>query len=243
MDDRFTVSSRAESPRARRVAFFGGSFDPPHRGHVAVARAALQALALDQVIFAPVALQPLKMHGPASGASFADRVEMTRLAIRGEARFSVSLADSPNPTGRPNYTVETLTQLRAALGPHDQLFLMLGADAFRLLPRWHRAPELLTLAGLIVVARPGEDLSDPGRYLPAGWTLAGQADENANPDVNGYRVFSASGAKSSLQWLPGLQFEVSATRLRESIHGSADPAQDLLDPAVLDYIHTHGLYR
>jgi len=79
----------------RRVAFFGGSFDPPHFGHLAVARAARAALELDAVLFAPVGVQPLKPSG--STASFEDRVAMTRLAIAGEERFEVSLADAPRP--------------------------------------------------------------------------------------------------------------------------------------------------
>ena len=90
----------------QRIAFFGGSFDPPHLGHLAVAHAALAALPLDTVLFAPVGAQPLKPAG--STASFDDRVEMTRLAIEGERAFRISLADAPRPNGKPNYTLETL---------------------------------------------------------------------------------------------------------------------------------------
>src|ERR1700728_4305611 len=93
-----------------RVAFFGGSFDPPHIGHVAVARAARQALHLDRVLFAPVGLQPLKPTGPS--ASFEDRVAMTRLAIAGQPGFELSLADAPKAAGAaPNFTIDTLTTL------------------------------------------------------------------------------------------------------------------------------------
>src|SRR5271157_1284328 len=94
---------------ARRVAFFGGSFDPPHLGHLAVSRAARAALSLDTVLFAPVGTQPLKPHG--STAGFEDRVAMTKLAIAGEPGFAVSLADEPAPSGAPNYTLETLLRL------------------------------------------------------------------------------------------------------------------------------------
>ena len=88
------------------MAFFGGSFDPPHLGHLAVARAAQAALGLDTVLFAPVGAQPLKPQG--STAGFEDRLAMTRLAIAGEPGFAVSLADAPKPSGAPNYTLETL---------------------------------------------------------------------------------------------------------------------------------------
>src|ERR1700733_8002781 len=76
-------------PEGRRIGFFGGSFDPPHRGHIAVAHAAQAALELDTVLFAPVGAQPLKPQG--STASFDDRVQMTQLAIASEPGFEISL--------------------------------------------------------------------------------------------------------------------------------------------------------
>ena len=142
-----------------RVAFFGGSFDPPHLGHLAVARAARQALDLDRVLFAPVGLQPLKPSG--SSASFDDRVAMTRLAIAGEAGFELSLADAPKPDGSaPNFTVDTLATLRQSMPNDSALFLLLGADSFRTLHLWHRAAEIPFLANFIVASRPNEDLGN-----------------------------------------------------------------------------------
>src|ERR1700678_2533360 len=93
----------------QRVAFFGGSFDPPHQGHLAVARAAFTALALDTVLFAPVGAQPLKPLG--STANFEDRLAMTRLAVADEPGFAVSLVDVPKPSAAPNYTLDTLLKL------------------------------------------------------------------------------------------------------------------------------------
>ena len=109
-----------ERPAGGRVAFFGGSFDPPHLGHLAVARAARVALRLDVVLFAPVGAQPLKPEGAA--ASFEDRLAMTRLAIAGESGFEISLADAPTASGAPNYTLETLRAVKAELGPGGTLF-------------------------------------------------------------------------------------------------------------------------
>lgn len=97
----------------RRVAFFGGSFDPPHLGHLAVARTARAALGLDTVLFAPVGAQPLKPRG--ATADFPDRLAMTCLAIGDEPGLAVSLADAPKPSGTPNFTLETLQSLRAEL--------------------------------------------------------------------------------------------------------------------------------
>src|SRR5271166_970908 len=111
----------------KRVAFFGGSFDPPHLGHLAVARAAQRALSLDTVLFAPVGAQPLKPEG--STASFEDRLAMTRLATAGEPGFAVSLLDAPKPAGASNYTIDTLCQAHAELPAGGILFCLVGADS------------------------------------------------------------------------------------------------------------------
>jgi nicotinate-nucleotide adenylyltransferase len=149
-----------------RVAFFGGSFDPPHLGHLEVARAAQAALGLDTILFAPVGEQPLKPQG--STAAFAHRLAMTRLAIAGDPGFALSLADAPKPSGAPNYTFDTLLALRAQLPPDGVLFCLMGADAFAGLRRWHRAAEIPFVAPLIVASRPGEQLEDLMAFLPDG---------------------------------------------------------------------------
>ena len=89
-----------------RIAFFGGSFDPPHRGHVAIARAAIERLALDKVWMAPVGAQPLKPDG--FSTSFADRLAMVELAVAGEPGIVASAIDAPRSDGRPNYTFDVL---------------------------------------------------------------------------------------------------------------------------------------
>jgi len=155
-----------------RVAFFGGTFDPPHLGHLGVARAAQAALGLDTVLFAPVGSQPLKPQGPT--ACFEDRLAMTRLAIAAEPAFALSLADAPKSSGAPNYTLETLLDLRAQLPPESVLFLLMGADSFAGFNRWHRAVEIPFLAPLIVASRPSEShwlLHGLQSALPEGLTI------------------------------------------------------------------------
>jgi nicotinate-nucleotide adenylyltransferase len=147
------------------MAFFGGSFDPPHYGHLAVAKAARAALNLDAVLFAPVGAQPLKPSG--STAPFEDRVAMTRLAIAGERGFEISLADAPRPNGAPNYTIETLLALRATLPADGVLFCLMGADAFMGLRGWHRAAEIPFVAPLVVASEPGtRTLRTSGGFEP-----------------------------------------------------------------------------
>jgi len=228
-----------------RVAFFGGSFDPPHRGHVAVARAARRALALDAVLFAPVGSQPLKPEG--SSASFQDRVEMTRLAIAGEAGFAVSLVDAPEGLGAPNYTADSLGRVQAELPADGMLFCLMGADSFLSLWKWHRAAEIPFLASLVVASRPGLPLEDIRAALPAGLTVE---PSDSSVELRSYVVTSPARGTVRLYLLPGLHIEISASEIREAIRGSAKPTDlpvgagaEVLCPAVLEYIRARGLYR
>ncbi len=255
-----------------RVAFFGGSFDPPHLGHLEVARAAQAALALDTVLFAPVGEQPLKPQG--STAAFAHRLAMTRLAIAGDPSFAVSLADAPKLSGIPNYTFETLLAIRAQLPPDGVLFCLMGADAFALLGRWHRATEIPFVAPLIVASRPGEQLDDLMSFLPdglalestlcqgttsvvpqmqqvVGGALAPEARPYSEPqiDLRRYTLRDPSGRQSPFYLLPGLDIDISASEIRDRIRAHALAASNARTPepaqlpaAVFDYIRTHGLY-
>jgi nicotinate-nucleotide adenylyltransferase len=141
-----------------RIGVFGGSFDPVHRGHLAVAQQAVRELRLDQVRFVPALLQPLKTAGPR--ASPDDRAAMLRAALDGQPNLALDLREIRRPG--PSFTVDTLRELRLER-PHDELFLMVGADAAQDLHRWREADELARLATLVVVPRPGI----PPLFLPA----------------------------------------------------------------------------
>ncbi|HKI94523.1 MAG TPA: nicotinate-nucleotide adenylyltransferase [Gemmatimonadales bacterium] len=133
-----------------RIGVFGGSFDPIHRGHLAVAAAAADRLSLDRVLFVPVREQPLKRVGPVASAE--DRVAMLRAAIAGDPRFVVDEQELRRPG--PSYTVDTLRALHTA-HPGDALFLLIGADAARAFPRWRDPEEIAGLATVVVLTRPG----------------------------------------------------------------------------------------
>lgn len=233
----------------RRVAFFGGSFDPPHLGHLAIARAARDALRLDAVLFAPVGAQPLKPAG--STAVFADRLAMTRLAIFGEPGFDISLIDAPDPEGKPNYTLNTLRTLHAELGPGTALFCLMGADSFLNLRRWRGGEEIPFAASLIVASRPGQELSDFGRLLGDGFSLEPAGSEPSNAgitppspiELRTYRVRHEDGQSGWFYLLPGLDVEISASAIREQLKAESPQAADRLVPrAVCEYIRTHNLY-
>lgn len=234
-----------------RIAYFGGSFDPPHLGHLAVARAARAALRLDVVLFAPVGAQPLKTQG--STASFEDRVEMTRLAIEGETGMSISLADAPISAGAPNYSpnysADTLARLRAELPPGCTLYCLMGADSFLTLRRWHRAAEIPFIAPLIVASRPGQRLDDLKEGLPTNLTieLAPRVEQNAPEiEMRCYTISNTDGNRAPFYLLPGLDVAISASEIRTQVRkaGILGPEEMKLIPErVAEYIRTRGLYR
>ncbi|MGA2806881.1 MAG: nicotinate (nicotinamide) nucleotide adenylyltransferase [Terracidiphilus sp.] len=249
MDPELSVKRRAAFFRGSRIAFFGGSFDPPHLGHLAVAKAAQTALGLDTVLFAPVGAQPLKPLG--STAGFTHRLAMTRLAIAGEPGFAVSLADAPNPAGAPNYTLETLLRLRAELPSENRLFCLMGADSFAGLRRWHGAAEIPFAAPLIVASRPSESLrrlDDLGAMLPDGLTIESGEDAGApgsGIELRSYLLHNPAGDCAPFYLLPGLQIDISASQIRDQVRaaeGSRVPGDKLLPEAVSAYIRAHSLY-
>lgn len=230
----------------RRIAFFGGSFDPPHLGHIGIARAAQQALNLDTVLFAPVGTQPLKPFG--ASASFEDRVAMTELAIKGLPQFAISFVDAPDPSGEPNYTIDTLHRLEAQF-PSAQLFTLIGADSFLDLARWYRGAEIPFVAPLIVASRPGQRLEDMTAILPEGLTIHEDA-QNAEPVSNSsllvYTIRDEVGRSAPFYLLPGLEIEISASEIRRRAETEPDhlcAGHELLPDVVCDYIEAHGLYR
>jgi nicotinate-nucleotide adenylyltransferase len=234
----------------KRVAFFGGSFDPPHLGHLAVARAARAALALDTVLFAPVGAQPLKPAG--STASFEDRVAMTRLAIAGEPGFELSLADAPKLDGSPNYTIDTLLTLRDQMPSDSQLFLLMGADSLSGLRHWYRSAEIPFIAQLIVAARPGLALSSLASMLPSELSVqsvSGEIAKDLHGKVGCYRLTNAAGECAPLFELAELDVGISASQIRQLTRrgcgqaaGEQEKSAGLLPAAVAEYVRTHGLY-
>ena len=132
-----------------RIGVLGGTFDPIHFGHLAVAKAAIECAHLDRVLFVPSAQPP---HRTAAVAPAEDRFAMTNLAVQGEPRFEVS--DVEVRRGGRSYTVDTLNELHRAF-PNDELFLILGWDAARLFRTWREPERVSELASLVTVDRPG----------------------------------------------------------------------------------------
>jgi nicotinate-nucleotide adenylyltransferase len=134
-----------------RIGIFGGTFDPPHVGHLIVAQDALRTLALDRVIFVPAALPPHKQNQAITPAAL--RLRMLSAAIDGDARFSVDEIELER--SGPSYTVDTLRAFRRR-HPAADLFLLIGADQFSELATWREPEEIARLAHLAVMTRGGE---------------------------------------------------------------------------------------
>ena len=220
-----------------RVALFGGSFDPPHCGHVALAGLARERLSLDRVLVAPVAAQPLKHE--LSSASFDDRVAMTRLAFANEPSTEVSLIDAPRLDKKFNYTIDTIAALRRQLQPEDALFCILGADSFLTVGQWYRSADLLTACDFIVGARPGFALDRTEAALPNG--ISAQTLPTDLPNTHILELTYRPGRRSRLYVLTDLAEDVSATEVRSALHGEAATGT-VLSPAVEQYIRVHRLY-
>jgi nicotinate-nucleotide adenylyltransferase len=144
-----------------RIGVFGGTFDPPHAGHVLVAGDACEALGLDTVIWIPVARQPLKDAQPLASAT--DRKRMVELTIEGDPRFALDTVEMDR--GGLSFTVDTLEALKRK-HPGVEPVLLVGADSWATFDQWRDPKRILELAGVALIARAGEQASEQAGYLP-----------------------------------------------------------------------------
>jgi nicotinate-nucleotide adenylyltransferase len=135
---------------AHAIGILGGTFDPVHNAHLEMARAALENLGLQNILFIPTG-SPKYRNGPVASAEH--RLAMLRLALGNEPRYRIDQRElAPGASG---YTVDTLKSLRAELGPQTPFYFLMGADQFEKLPSWHRPEELRKLTRIALFARPG----------------------------------------------------------------------------------------
>ena len=219
------------------VALFGGSFDPVHLGHLAVARAAAGRFGLARVYFVPTFVQPLKTHRAVT--SFYHRFAMLALALEGEARFLPSLLESPETVRacgqEASYSVDTVARMRKQMRPDTRLYFLVGMDAFAHVAKWRSAVELLRSLEFIVASRPGFPLSEVVRALPA----------ELRPNEAGEQKLIESGTIESngarLHLLPDVHEDVSATAIREAARRGAG-LEELVPRGVAEYILKMKIY-
>ena len=235
------------------IALFGGTFDPIHRGHVALAQAARDQCELKQTHFVPANVPP---HREQPRASYFDRFAMVVLATAKEKTFLASAVEAPAagvmaaparayrtkgheaPAGA-NYSIDTVRRFKQGLRKSDRLFFLIGIDAFRDIAKWREAEALFHECEFIVASRPGYSLADVAKALP----------EKLRPAPAVTKPFQEQAAKGDLvlpgvtiHLLEGVNQDVSATAIREAAAKGTSLAR-YVDPMVAEYIKKMGLYK
>jgi nicotinate-nucleotide adenylyltransferase len=228
------------------IGLFGGTFDPVHRGHTALAQAALEQCNLHRIHFVPANLPPHKQRQPLS--PFLHRFAMLALATAQEKAFVPSLLEAPRENGagtrkaapeKPNYTIDTVRRLKQSLKASDKLFLLIGMDAFADIAKWHQAEALFGECEFVVAGRPGYSLADVANALP----------EKLRPRPEVTKPFHKQPPTGDLV-LPGasihllgdLRQPASATAIREAA-AAGKPLGRYVDAAVAEYIRKMGLFK
>jgi nicotinate-nucleotide adenylyltransferase len=214
---------------ARRTGVLGGTFDPIHFGHLAVAEAAQRMLALDEVLLIPSLVPPHRAAGPA--ASPFHRFAMVAMVCGAHPYLVASDIELVRPG--PSYTADTLRRLHAAGYAASQIFFLTGADAFAEIATWREYPEVLSLAHFVVSSRPGI----PASELPA--RLPGMASRMLTVRDDGVMVPDEPAPRVYLLDCPTP--DVSSTDIRSRVRGLQSIA-GLVPPAIDRYIRRHGLY-
>lgn len=197
-----------------RIGIYGGTFDPPHLGHLILAETARDTLSLSRVLFVPAAQPPHKRTEQVR-ASAEHRAAMVALAIAGNPQFALSRADIDRPG--PHYSVDTLRLLRDVY-PAAEFVFLIGGDSLNTLPQWSRPQELIALATLGVMRRPG-----------------------VAPDLNALEAH-LNGLRERILWVDAPLIDIAASDLVRCIAQGRSVRYQVPD-TVLDYIAQHGLYR
>jgi nicotinate-nucleotide adenylyltransferase len=235
------------------VSLFGGTFDPIHLGHMALARAARERYDLSRILFVPANIPPHKQHQAI--VAYFHRYAMVVLATMGENALVPSLLEAPGlatgppptpgNTGKqvhggegPNYSIDTVRRLRQSLRRTDRVFMLIGIDAFSEIATWHKAEELFRECEFIVAGRPGYSLADVANALPEGLRPA--------PAVT--KPFARQPARGDLVWsgvslhlLEDVHQPISATAIRQAA-AAKKPLKRFVPGAVEEYIKKMGLY-
>jgi nicotinate-nucleotide adenylyltransferase len=227
------------------IGLFGGTFDPVHRGHMALARAAMEQHKMNRIHFVPANFPPHKQSELLS--PFIHRFAMLALATADEKAFVPSLLEAPEEgkaggrarPEKPNYTIDTVRRLKQQFKASDRLFLLIGMDAFADIAKWHQSEALFRECEFVVASRPGYSLADVANALP----------ESLRPRPEVTKPFHKQAAVGDLvlkgvtiHLMANLNQPASATSIREAVTAGKSLGK-FLDPAVAEYIRKMGLYK
>lgn len=234
------------------IGLLGGTFDPIHHGHLALARAAKERFELGRIHFVPANVPPHKQSGMVT--PYFHRYAMVVLATMGQKAFvpsvleapGVATTSAPGTKGRApkdvgssaNYSIDTVKRLKESLKKSDRLFFLIGMDAFSDIAHWHQAEALFRECDFIVASRPGYSLADVANSLP----------EKIRPPHSVSRPFAKQPAQGDLvlsgatiHLLENVHQAISATAIREAVVAKK-PLRRFVDAAVEEYIKKEGLY-
>ena len=202
----------------RKIALFGGTFDPVHLGHTIVANDVAERIGAEKIIFIPAKRSPLKGFSPM--ASDSDRFEMTALAIAGGKNFEVSDYELKRPA--PSYTIETVRKFRAEYGSDTLIYWLIGADSIGDLEYWHKIVDLIDICNVTTMYRAG--------FEP--------------PDFSGFEALWGEKRVEKLHRnvIQTSLVDISSTEIRNRLAAGRD-VSDMLHPAVADYIKERNLYH
>lgn len=236
------------------IGLFGGTFDPVHRGHLALAHAARERCKLSHILFVPANVPPHKQSQPLS--AFPHRYAMIALATAQVKNFEPSLLEAPGDLDstsviktsvikekknlpKPNYTIDTIKYLKQSFKKVDRLFLLIGIDAFADIAKWHQPEALFRECEFVVASRPGFSLADVANALPA----------SLRPREEVTRPFHKQAATGDLvlngvtiHLLDEVYQPISSTTIRQAA-AAGKPLTRFVDPAVAEYIKKMGLYK
>lgn len=235
------------------IGLLGGTFDPIHHGHLALARAAKERFDLGRIHFVPANVPSHKQSRAVT--PYFHRYAMVALATLGEKAFVPSVLEAPGVATTPppgakgksakdavagaNYTIDTVKRLKESLKKADRVFFLIGMDAFSEIAHWHQAEALFRECEFVVASRPGYSLADVANALP----------ESLRPRVEVTRPFQKQAATGDLvlkgvaiHLLDQVYQPISSTAIRQAA-AAGKPLGRLVDPAVADYIRKMGLYK
>ena len=207
--------SRPSARSAQRIGILGGTFDPPHVGHLWLATLAADAMSLDRVLFMPAAQPPHKRRKGMTRAT--DRLLMTRLAIAGDEAFGLTLIEMERPG--PSYTIDSVDELQRMYGTDGTLYLLMAADSLGEIDTWRQPDALLERIEWVVGPRPGTPIPDPS-------ALEERFGANA----------------SRIHLLDGPSLDVSSSEIRRRV-AARHAIRYLVPRGVEELIGQRGLYR
>ncbi len=227
-----------------KIAFYGGSFDPPHLGHLAIAEELIRQFELDEFVFIPAFHAPHKKRSPPTPAY--DRYAMLCLATQNDANISVSRIEIEAPE-RP-YSYETLARLNEML-PNAEIYFVMGADSWNEITTWREWEEVLSLSNHIVVTRPGYELgvdhvtdTIASRIIDLRGTNGTAAQ--ARPDLTDLTGGTTTpDRRRSIYFTDRINMHISATSIRSAIRVHGADWDDGLSAEVANYIEKYQIYR